>query len=91
VLLSLEELVMTKAELMQNVAALPRFKGLIEGPVLEKTTGVGDNIYRCNVRALKQGSSMVIQYINSYFTVIDEGGPGEDAYILDRGMSDLYA
>ena len=81
---------MTKAELLQVVTALPRFKGVVTNPVLESTNEAGDNIYKCNIRALKQGSASVVQYVDVYFIVIDEGGPGEDAYILDQGQSDLF-
>lgn len=85
-----KEFVMTKAELIQSITQLARFKGVVVAPVLESTNGAGDNIYRSNVRALKESSSIVVQYIDVYFIVIDEGGGDEDAYILDRGESDLH-
>lgn len=81
---------MTKTELIASITNLGRFKGVVENPVLESTNEAGDNIYRSNIRALKEGSSIVIQYVNVYFVVIDEGGAGEEAYILDQGESDLY-
>lgn len=76
---------MTKAELIAEVQALPRFKGVVTAPVLERTNVAGDNIYRCNIRVLKGGSTKIIRYINVYFVVIDEGEPAEEAYIMDRG------
>lgn len=50
----------------------------------------GDNLYRSNARVLKKDSSIVVQYANIYFTVINEKGVDEEAYIVVMGESDLY-
>lgn len=81
---------MTRTALIATIEGHARYVQTVEAPVLEETNSAGDNIYRMNICLLKQGSTSVVQYNNIYFTVIDEGGPGEDAYILLRGESDLF-
>ena len=83
---------MTKAELITYITTRPTFIAVNGSEVFQDERENGDKIYRRNALKLKGTTApdnVFAGYVNIYYIVRDEGGPGEEAYIMDMEPEDL--